>query len=135
MSKICNSALQAHNEKFHIMKNSTNQIFYKCDLCSKTFKENNLVFNPYRWKCTYCRDIHTTEQVLKGTSKQFTQNYIQHTQLKENPVLTMWFYVRVKYVQKSAIVLLLWKHIMKNSASQILYKCDRCSHNWKITQQ
>ena len=37
--KICNSAatLQAHNEKFHIMKNSTNQIFYKCDLCTKTF--------------------------------------------------------------------------------------------------
>ena len=85
MSKICNSALQAHNEKFHIMKNST-------------FKENKLVFNQYRWKCTYCRNILRTEQVLKRTSKQFTQNYIQDTQLKENPALTMCFYVRPMFV-------------------------------------
>ena len=41
--KICDSALtfQAHNEKFHTMKNSTNHIFYKCDQYTKTFKEKN----------------------------------------------------------------------------------------------
>ena len=42
--KICYSAatLQAHIEKFHIMKNSTNQIFYKCDRCTITFKVKNI---------------------------------------------------------------------------------------------
>ena len=38
MSKIGNNAatLQVHNDKFHIMKNSRNQIFYKCDQCTIT---------------------------------------------------------------------------------------------------
>ena len=61
--------MKEHDENHHIKNSSSNNIEYKCDICTLTFKYKCEVpahiIDKHR-KCTHCKKIFTTEKVLNA---------------------------------------------------------------------
>ena len=79
--KVSNN-MKEHDENHHIKNSSSNNIEYKCDRCTLTFKEKievpTHIIDKHR-KCTHCRKIFTTEKVLETHIKAIhNKDYKKH---------------------------------------------------------
>ena len=72
--KVCNN-MKEHDENHHIKNSSSNNIEYKCDKCTLTFKDKcdvpTHIIDTHR-KSTHCRKIFTTEKLWEHTHQSNT---------------------------------------------------------------
>ena len=87
--KVC-SNMKEHDENHHIKNSSSNNIEYKCDICTLTFKDKCEVpahiIDKHR-KCTHCKKIFTTEKVLETHIKAIHNKNDKKHNIEREPSL------------------------------------------------
>ena len=82
--------MKEYDENHHIIKSSSNNIEYKCDWCTLTFKDKcevpaNII-DKHR-KCTQRRNIFKTEKVLETHIKAVHKTDFKKHNIEREPSL------------------------------------------------